>query len=105
MADTTDPRKRPVLVMITSHWLSMLGLFLVVSAIVSWLVVLPIHGAGGASNPYIGIVLFVVLPMFFLAGLVLVPVGIYLARRRIRASLGRDATIEAGAAWRRGGSR
>ena len=101
MAETTDPGKRPLLVMMTSHWLSMLGLFLIVSAIVSWLVVLPIHSSGGASNPYIGIVLFVVLPMLFLTGLVLVPVGIYLARRRIRDSLGSEATVEPGAAWRR----
>jgi cytochrome c553 len=101
VADTPNPRKRPLLVMMTSHWLSMLGLFLVVSAIVSWLVVLPIHGTGGGSNPYIGIVLFVVLPILFLAGLVLVPAGIYMARRRIRDSLGGEAVLETGAAWRR----
>jgi hypothetical protein len=101
MPDIHDPHKRPLLVMMTSHWLSMLGLFLVISAIVSWLVVLPIHGEAGGSNPYIGIVLFVILPILFLAGLVLVPAGIYLARRRIRDSLGGDAVLETGAAWRR----
>ncbi len=100
MTDTTDPRKRPLLVMMTSHWLSMLGLFLVVTALVSWLVILPIQGRGG-PNPYIGIVVFVVVPILFVAGLLLVPLGIYLARRRIHDSLGGEATIEPGVAWRR----
>ena len=101
MADTADSRRRPLLVMMTSHWLSMLGLFFVISAVVSWLVVLPMQGSRGQSNPYIGIVVFVFLPIVFLAGLVLVPTGIYLARRRIRDRLGGEATIEPGAAWRR----
>jgi hypothetical protein len=86
--------------MMTSHWLSMLGLFLVVTALVSWLVILPIQGRGG-PNPYIGIVVFVVIPILFVAGLLLVPLGIYLARRRIHDSLGGEATIEPGVAWRR----
>jgi hypothetical protein len=86
--------------MMTSHWLSMLGLFLVVTALVSWLVILPIQGRGG-PNPYIGIVVFVVVPILFVAGLLLVPLGIYLARRRIHDSLGGEATIEPGVAWRR----
>jgi len=90
VTDATNPRKRPLLVMMTSHWLSMLGLFLVITALVSWLVILPIQGRGG-PNPYIGIV----------AGLLLVPLGIYLARRRIHDSLGGEATIEPGVAWRR----
>ena len=86
--------------MMTSHWLSMLGLFLVVTALVSWLVILPIQGCGG-PNPYIGIVVFVVVPILFVAGLLLVPLGIYLARPRIRHSLGGEATLEPGVAWRR----
>jgi formate-dependent nitrite reductase cytochrome c552 subunit len=86
--------------MMTSHWLSMLGLFLVVTALVAWLVILPIQGRGG-PNPYIGIVVFVVVPILFVAGLLLVPLGIYLARRRIHHSLGGEATLEPGVAWRR----
>ena len=100
MTDATHPRKRPVLVMMTSHWVSMLGLFLVVTALVTWLVILPIQGRGG-PNPYIGIVVFVVVPILFVAGLLLVPLGIYLARRRIHHSLGGEATLEPGVAWRR----
>src|SRR5687767_5348981 len=78
----------------------MLGLFLIVTALVAWLVILPIQGRSGA-NPYIGIIVFVVVPILFLAGLLVVPLGIYFARRRIRASLGGEATSEPGSAWRR----
>jgi hypothetical protein len=87
--------------MMTSHWLSMLGLFLVITALVSWVVALPMHTRSGGSNPYIGIVVFVIVPILFLIGLVLVPLGIHLARRRIRASLGEEAAMEPGTAWRR----
>jgi NapC/NirT cytochrome c family protein len=42
---------------------------------------------GGASvNPYVGIVVFLILPGIFLAGLVLIPIGVFLRRRKLRAS-------------------
>jgi hypothetical protein len=34
--------KRPIIVLLTSHWISMLGVALVTTAGVSWLFVLPI---------------------------------------------------------------
>ena len=80
-------RDRPVLVMVMSHWLSMLGLFLVATALITWLFVLPLHGRGDASNPYIGIVVFIVVPFMLLGGLVAAGLGIYLARRRVREHL------------------
>ncbi len=88
IADRRDRfRDRPVLVMVMSHWLSMLGLFLVSTALITWIFVLPLHVRGRVSNPYIGIVIFVIVPFIFLAGVVSVASGIYLARRRIRAHL------------------
>ncbi len=42
---------------------------------------------GFRGGPYLGIVAFVVLPAFFVAGLLLVPVGAWLARRRERIAL------------------
>ena len=80
-------RDRPVLVMVMNHWLSMLGLFLIGTALITWTFVLPFHVRGRVSNPYIGIVVFVIVPFIFLAGLAFVPLGIYLARRRVRAHL------------------
>lgn len=40
----------------------------------------------GPPHPYIGILLFLILPGIFLIGLILIPVGIFLRRRRLRAS-------------------
>jgi len=79
----TDDSKRPILVLLTSHWVSMLGIALVTTAGFSWLFVLPIEFRGHTSNPYIGIVVFLVIPVVFILGLVLIALGWFLARRRI----------------------
>src|SRR5271169_4964041 len=78
-----DDPKRPILVLLFSHWVSMLGVFLVTTAGFSWLFVLPIQLRGHTSNPYIGIVVFLVIPVVFILGLVLIALGVFLARRRI----------------------
>ncbi len=39
----------------------------------------------GPPHPYIGILLFLILPGFFVAGLILIPLGIWLRRRSMRA--------------------
>ncbi|HJX89739.1 MAG TPA: hypothetical protein VJ372_04540, partial [Pyrinomonadaceae bacterium] len=40
----------------------------------------------GPPHPYIGILLFLILPAVFLLGLILIPIGIFLRRRRLRAT-------------------
>lgn len=77
-------RDKPFLLLVTSHWLSMLGLALIITSLISWLFVLPLHVRSGADNPYIGIVVFFIIPMFFFLGLILVPIGMFLAKRRIK---------------------
>ena len=75
--------KRPTLVLLTSHWVSMLGVALVTTAGFSWLFVLPTQLRGHTNNPYIGIVVFIFIPVIFILGLVLIALGIFLARRRL----------------------
>src|SRR4029077_11133623 len=82
-----DP-KRPILALLTSHWISLLGAALVTTAGFSWLFVLPMQVRGHASNPYIGLIVFIAIPVVFCLGLVLIPIGIYLGRRRAREGLG-----------------
>jgi len=82
-----DGAGQPVLAFLTSHWLSVLGASLVTIAGCSWLFLLPTHMGGGASNPYVGILIFFAIPAVFFLGLALIPVGTFLARRRIRAGL------------------
>ena len=83
---TIDDPKRPILVLLTSHWVSMLGVALVTTAGFSWLFVLPIELRGHTSNPYIGIVVFILIPIIFVVGLILIALGMFLARRRIRSA-------------------
>jgi len=82
----SDDSKRPILVLLTSHWLSMLGVALVTTAGFSWLFALPIQLRGHTSNPYIGIVVFILIPIIFVLGLVLIALGMFLARRRIASA-------------------
>jgi len=79
--------RQPALSFLTSHWLSVLGASLVTVAGCSWLLILTLHMGGRASNPYLGILLFLAIPAVFFAGLALIPLGAFIARRRIAAGL------------------
>src|SRR5215472_7778503 len=84
MNATTD---RPAWFILTQHWLSQIGVALVTTAGLSWLFVLPLQVRGHVSNPYIGIIVFLILPVIFFLGLLLIPIGVYLGKRRIRQGL------------------
>ena len=70
-----EAQKRPILVLLASHWISMLGTALVTLAGFSWLFLLPTNLRGTVGNPYIGLLLFIVIPVIFFAGLILIPIG------------------------------
>lgn len=75
-------KDRPVLLLLTCHWITMAGVALVTLAGFSWLFLLPMHLRGRVDNPYIGLLIFIAIPIAFFAGLALIPLGIALARRR-----------------------
>lgn len=52
---------------------------------------LPLQIRGHVDNPYIGIILFLILPIIFFIGLALIAVGIYIGRKRIRRGLSEPA--------------
>ena len=83
----SDTSSRPVWFLLTQHWLSLLGFALVATALISWLFVLPQQLRGHFDNPYIGVIVFLVIPLIFFVGLALIPVGIYISKRRIRRGL------------------
>jgi nitrate/TMAO reductase-like tetraheme cytochrome c subunit len=83
-----DTVKTPTWFLLTRHWLSLLGLALVGTALISWLFVLPQQIRGHVDNPYLGIVVFLILPGIFFAGLALIPIGVYLSRQQISRGLG-----------------
>ena len=83
----SESPKRPILILLTSHWITMAGVALVTLAGFSWLFVLPANFRGGVDNPYIGILAFMAIPAVFFAGLALIPIGIALSRKKLAGDL------------------
>ncbi len=96
-----DEPRRPIIILLTSHWVSMAGVALVTLAGFSWLFALPANIRGQVGNPYIGLLTFIAIPIVFFAGLALIPIGIALGRRR--AVQGFSVAADRRAAWRRAG--
>jgi hypothetical protein len=65
-----------------NNWISLAGVVMVTTATVFWLFLLPTTLRGEMENPYIGILAFLVLPAPFFAGLIMIPLGIWLKHRR-----------------------
>ena len=82
----------PIL-LFSDNLLSRIGIFLVTGATVFSLWFL---GVGGTSAGYLGIVQFVLLPVAFFVGLMLIPAGVALARRQRR----KDAPGVAPPSWK-----
>jgi uncharacterized membrane protein len=78
---------RSILAVLTSHWISMAGVTLVTLAGFSWIFVLPANVRGHVENPYIGLLIFVAIPAVFFTGLILIPIGIALGKRRVASQL------------------
>ncbi len=74
------------LIHLSNDWISLIGVVIVTTATVFWLFVLPFSLRGEATHPYIGILVFILLPVAFFTGLVLIPLGILHRRRLDRAS-------------------
>ena len=97
----SDSQKRPILLVLTSHWISMVGVTLVTLAGFSWLFVLPVNIRGHVGNPYIGLLVFIAIPVVFFVGLVLIPIGIVLSRRRVASEFANPSDRRT--SWRRAG--
>src|SRR5215467_5376678 len=67
---------------LSNNWISLAGVIIVTTATIFWLFLLPITLRGETSSPYIGILSFLVLPAPFFAGLALIPLGMWLKRKR-----------------------
>ncbi|HUI75411.1 MAG TPA: NapC/NirT family cytochrome c [Candidatus Acidoferrum sp.] len=68
------------------NWISLTGVVLTTSSalalLIFWFYELVL---AGTVNPYIGILAFLILPVIFAVGLILIPVGIVVHRHRLRA--------------------
>ena len=69
------------LVYLSDNWISLIGVVLITTCAVFWLFLLPVMLRGGPGNPYLGILMFMLLPGAFFLSLILIPLGIVLKRR------------------------
>ena len=74
-------RRSPV-AYLASNAISLLGVVLVTTGGILWLMLLPSWWRSDAGNPYLGILGNMVLPVLFLAGLALIPVGAWFHQRK-----------------------
>jgi hypothetical protein len=76
---------RDFLWLAAGHWVSAIGVGLTSLASISFLAVLAIELSGQERGTYAGIISYVILPTLFVVGLVLIPIGIRLRRKREKA--------------------
>ncbi len=67
---------------LSNNWISMAGVVIVTTAAIFWLFLLPTTLRGEVRNPYIGILAFLGLPAVFFFGLILIPAGMLLRKKR-----------------------
>jgi len=65
------------------NWLSMTGLVIVGGSLFSLLFLLLLEGMTGGSNPYVGILMFVVAPAFLVLGLLVTAIGAWRERHKL----------------------
>src|ERR1019366_7262580 len=80
--DSRDRGWPSPIVHLCNNWISQAGVIVVTTASVFWLFLLPITLRGTPQNPYIGILAYLGLPAPFFLGLILIPLGMWLKRRR-----------------------
>src|SRR5262245_41030131 len=73
---------REFLVAVTRNPLSLFGSALVTASATIILTLAALGFAGVPAGPYSGLLVFLILPLIFTAGLLLIPVGVWLERRR-----------------------
>jgi len=66
------------------NWISGLGVLTSVVAVLIMFILYVIGIFARSTNPYLGVVTYLVSPLFVLAGLLLIPLGMLFKRRRIR---------------------
>jgi nitrate/TMAO reductase-like tetraheme cytochrome c subunit len=69
------------------NWVSLLGINLAASAFFAAVILLTLNAFARFSNPYVGILIFVVAPFFLIVGLLLIVIGALRERRRRRRLL------------------
>lgn len=87
MSNLSNGRKKWLspYIYLSGNWISRIGVVLVTTGAVLWFILLPVLLRGFAGSPYVGILMFAGLPTVFFGGLILIPLGIYIRKRRERS--------------------
>lgn len=83
---------RNFIVSITRSTISLIGTAIAVAALVLILSLFMIEQFGFEGGPYLGILTYLILPMICISGLILIPIGAMLWRRKISKLAGGEAT-------------
>src|SRR5216683_2936918 len=87
-----SPRRR-FFSRLVRNWVSLVGAILVVSSWFAFVLLLTLDFFAPNKNPYLGILTYLIAPLFFLLGLILMGVGGLLQRRQnARAAAGASPT-------------
>ena len=78
---------RPTLAAVLRNRVSGLGVALTTASAIIFVFLVALEVLGYFENPYAGLVVFGMLPALFTVGLLLIPVGLWLERRRRRAGI------------------
>lgn len=76
---------------ITRNGISLLGTALAIAGLVLIVSLFVLEQLGYQGGPYLGILTYLILPMIFVVGLLLIPIGSLLYRRRLRRTPGTEA--------------
>jgi hypothetical protein len=82
---------RPRLAAALRHPVSAIGVALTTASAFFFFILLLLQALGFLENPYTGILVFLIVPALFLVGLLLIPIGLRLERRRERAGVAAPA--------------
>jgi nitrate/TMAO reductase-like tetraheme cytochrome c subunit len=77
---------------ITRNGISLVGTALAIAALVLIVSLFLVEKLGYEGGPYLGILTYLILPMIFIVGLVLIPIGSLLYRRKLRRMPGGEDT-------------
>ncbi|MGB5332805.1 MAG: NapC/NirT family cytochrome c [Woeseiaceae bacterium] len=77
---------------ITHNGISLIGTGLAIAGLVLIVSLFVMEQLGFEGGPYLGILTYLILPMIFVTGLILIPVGAVLYRRNLRRSPGGQST-------------
>ena len=77
---------------ITHNAISLIGTALALASLVLILSLFTMQQFGFEGGPYLGILTYLILPMIFVLGLILIPIGVVLWRRKVRRMPGGEGT-------------